>query len=249
MRECFKQWKINGHCEYAKELNQTIGESYFDTANPHFFTGDFNSDIVLVHLNPKRNQNNWGQECKFTDFNEYMEFYSSFGSKSYGINSKRTHKSQFDHKQIRFLKPFNILPFKNEDIYHNLETVIDKKLQLELVPFGSPDFSYHKIGIDNLEPYILRLIDVLASRDRTFIIFCGRVFTKILSKYLVDKKHYEFKLTKKDGNPTKANFEVINIKLNINNSELTACIAPQYAKQGYPVSEYGKEIFNRYGSF
>ena len=34
-----------------------------------------------------------------------------------------------------------------------------------------------------------------------------------------------------------------------NNSEITACIAPQFAKQGYPVAEYGEKVCELYGKF
>ena len=75
--------------------------------------------------------------------------------------SESTHKSPFDHKQIRFHKPFDLSPINDNDQYQNLENVIDRKFQLELVPFGSPDFSYHKIGIKNLNPFTDNLLSII----------------------------------------------------------------------------------------
>ncbi|MDR0829202.1 MAG: hypothetical protein LBN95_03710 [Prevotellaceae bacterium] len=248
VKKNFDEWQNRGFCQDAVELNNNVGKGYFDVANPHFFTGDIAAKLAFVHLNPKRNQKDWNSKCNYVDFEDYWAKYAQFGANTYGINSKRTHKSPFDLKQIRFLKPFGILPF-NDDKYHDLEIVIDKKLQLELVPFGSPNFNYLEIDVKNLNPFVTRLLNLLMENKRDYVFFCGRVFLEILKKYIVKEKRHSFYLTKNDGSLTKSIFEAINIKLQLNNSEITACILPQYAKQGYPVSEYGKEVFNRYGQF
>lgn len=248
VKDNFEDWKNQGYCQAAIDLNKKIGEDYFDTASPQFFTGDIHSKIVLVHLNPKKNQDKWNEKCNDADFDAYWERHALFGNKNYGKNSPRTHKSPFDHKQIRFLKPFGILPF-NEDAYHNLEVVVDKKLQLELVPFGSPDFIYQRVGIENLQPFINLLLDTILESKREYIIFCGKIFSKILVNSIVDKKVHSFQLTKNDGKPTISNFEVINVRLKHNNSEIIAAIAPQFAKQGYPVDRYGEKVYELYGKF
>jgi hypothetical protein len=247
VKKNFDEWQTQGACQEAVGLNKKVGADYFDTANPHFFTGDVAAKLVLVHLNPKRN-NGWGAKCDFPDFDTYWQAYSQFGANQYGVNSKRTHKSPFDLKQIRFLKPFGILPFTG-DKYHDLEISIDKKLQLELVPFGSPNFNYSEIGVENLKLFVIRLLNLLMESKRDYVMFCGRVFQEILKDYIVKEKCHVFRLKKTDGNLTQSTFEVINIKLKFNDSEITACILPQYAKQGYPVSEYGQEVCNRYGKF
>jgi hypothetical protein len=248
VKKNFEEWKTLGYCNEAVELNKKIGTDYFDVCAPGLFTGDVHAKLVMVHLNPKRNKCQWDKKCNFPNFDAYWEYSAKFGANVYGTNSKRTHKSPFDQKQIRFLKPFDILPF-NGDKYHDLEISIDKKLQMELVPFGSPNFNYLEIGVENLKPFVNRLLNLLLESERDYVIFCGRVFQEILKDYIVKEKHHSFYLTKKDGNLTKSTFEVINIKLKLNDSEITACIVPQYAKQGYPVAEYGKEVCNRYGQF
>ena len=137
----------------------------------------------------------------------------------------------------------------NDDVYHNLEIVIDKKLQLELVPFGSPDFNYQKIGTKNIQTFIHRLISLMAEYEREYIIFCGRVFQAILKDYIIEEKSHSFYLTKTDGTLTKSEFEIVNIKLKYNDLVITACIAPQYAKQGCPISRYGEKVSELYGKF
>ncbi|MEI6697248.1 MAG: hypothetical protein WCO13_14435 [Bacteroidota bacterium] len=249
IKQNYDQWSFNGCCEEAVLLNNKIGKPYFDTASPHFFTGDLKAELVLVHLNPKRSKDSFGCKNKYISFEHYLEHFVTFGKKSYGIASSRTHKSPFDHKQVRFLKPFDLLPFRDGDKYYNLEIVVDKKLQIELVPFGSPDFNYSLIGTKNIKPFIERIINLLLSCERKYIIFCGKVFVELLQPYILKQKIHTFKLNKINGNLTIDNFEVICVQIIYNEKTINAAIAPQFAKQGYPVFQYGEMIKNLYGKF
>lgn len=245
----YTDWKNSGVCEMAVELNNSIGEQYFDESNPHFFTGDLKAELVLVHLNPKRNKKDWGKKCLKENFDDYLNQYASFGKRTYGANSPRTHKSPFDHKQIRFLRPFNLLPFKENDKYHNLETVIDKKLQLELVPYGSPNFDFKKIGLYPLKSHFENVLREIGSKKRKYVIFCGRVFEDLLSHYITNRKDHSFKLVKNNGETTQSYFNCINIQIKLGDVSFNACVAPQFAKQGYPVERYGEKIKELYGQY
>ncbi|MBP6234876.1 MAG: hypothetical protein KA270_01000 [Saprospiraceae bacterium] len=245
----FQEWNENGNIEEALKLNEKVGSEYFDVKNPHFFTGDLNSPLVLVHLNPKRSKDFYNHLNTFNNYNDYLNNYLHFGTNKYGPLSKRDHKSPFDHKQIRFLKPLGILPFKEGDKYHNLVTVIDNKLQIELVPYGSPEFNFAKIGTENLIPFVDRILVHLLAQKRDYIIFCGKVFIPLLQPYIIQEKVHSFKLLKKDGKSTVHDFHVISIKLKYDDKDITAVIAPQFAKQGYPVSQYGEMIKKYYGIF
>jgi len=105
-------------------------------------------DLVLVHLNPKQRDNLapvYQGPLWLPTFDAYIDYHQHFGKHHYGSQSQRTHKSPFDHKQIRFLRPFGVINFveqkAKEDTYTNLERVIDDKLQLELIPYGSATFN------------------------------------------------------------------------------------------------------------
>ncbi len=243
----FNQWKEYGTCEDANILNEKIGVEYFDTTNPQFFTGNIDAEVVLIHLNPKRNQDKWNKKCTFSDFQSYWDFYENFGKNHYGNNSPRKNKSKFDSKQVRFLRPLEVLPINNEDHFKNIENVIDKKLQIELVPFGSPDFDFKKIKVENLTPFIENIISLIASKPRKYVIFCGKVFEKLIKDSIKSEVKYVFKLDKKDGSKTKRNFSIVNIALECNNEIIKACIAPQFALQGCPITEYGKKVKELYG--
>lgn len=253
----FSEWATMGYCSDAVKINKNIGDEYFGITNPHFFTGDLDSDLVLIHLNPKRKLDSKtnkypkfsAKDSGFNNFEDYINYYSNFGKINYGFKSKRKHKSPFDHKQIRFLKPFNLLPLDNSDRFLNLENVIDKKLQLELIPFGSSDFNFRKVGLSNLKSYIDLILMLIDGQKRKYVIFCGAVFRDLLKDYIVEQNRIAFKLKKKDGQETIDEFEIINIKISINGQNLICAIAPQFAKQGYPVGEYGLKVKSLYGKF
>ena len=253
----FSDWEKLGYCPDAKKINENIGYEYFGITNPHFFTGDLDSDLVLIHLNPKRDldpKNNVypkfsAKESGFSKFEEYINYYSNFGKINYGLKSNRKHKSPFDHKQIRFLKPFKLIPLENSDRFLNLENVIDRKLQLELIPFGSNDFNFRKVGLSNLKSYIELILMLILCHNRKYVIFCGTVFRDIFKDYIIEQNRITFKLKKKDGQETKNEFEIVNIIISVNGQNLNCAIAPQFAKQGYPVEEYGLKIKSLYGKF
>lgn len=254
MRTAFEDWKSNGKCSEALDLNKAVVQDYFDDANPQFFTGNFNSKIVLIHLNPKRDQFDnkknyqWGAKCFFDNFDEYIDYYKRFGYNKYEkeLKESKVHKSPFDHKQIRFLSPFGIIPFIDNDKYSNLKKVIDEKLQLEVIPYGSPNFNFKKIPFEYFAPFIERVVDLIASSERMYVIFCGRVFYEILDPFIQNGKEHQFKLVKKDGKETKDFYQIKNVLLK---NGVIATIAPQFARQGCPVDKYGEKIKKLYGKF
>ena len=239
IKETLSQVGEQGYCEGAKQLNERIGKGYFDITSPHFFTGNLNAELVMVQLNAKRAKTEYNKTQEL-DYNDYMQYYSNYGRLTYGGNNK-VWKSAFDQKMIRFLKPLEILPFKGE-LMSDLEIVCDEKLQLELVPFGSSDFNYKEIGLDNLKPFIERIIELILSVDRKCVIFCGRVFYTLLTDYVTNERKHRFKLKKVNGDLTRDYFELIEVTIKLNDKKLKAFIAPQYAKHGYPIREYGKKL-------
>ncbi len=126
-------------------MSTTAGEA----TRTSFFTGDLDASFVLVHLNPKQRDVTSDEPADFPlpfrSFEEYFDVCRHFGARMYGSESSRTHRSQFDLKQVRFLEPFDVIDFveekTREDRFTNLERLFDCKLQLELIPYGSNSFS------------------------------------------------------------------------------------------------------------
>jgi len=120
-------------------------------------------------------------------------------------------------------------------------------LQLELVRFGSPNFNFNKVGIENLQPFIDILMNVLLQSERKYIIFCGSVFEELFAH--CPRKTHTFYLTKKDGSRSAREYRVTNVKMQHHNQEIIACIAPHYAIQGIPADKYGEKVCHLYGKF
>ncbi len=79
----FEEWQTNGFCFAAVKLNTAIGSEYFDTCNPHFYTGDIDAKLVMVQLNPKRELKDFNQKSTSTQA-QYFDFYSNYGKHLYG---------------------------------------------------------------------------------------------------------------------------------------------------------------------
>jgi hypothetical protein len=248
-KQQFEEWKTTGKCSDAVRLNKLISaeKKYFDESNPSFFYGDIQSSVVLIHHNPKRDKDYKEIPCNHKNFGEFWDYYAFFGKNKYSaLNKDEKRYGKFDLKQIRFLKPFNILPFKENNKNLNLEIVIDKKLQLDLIPFGSPSFEYSKIGKENIQPYFDRLFKLVLSAKRDYIIFCGVVFREIEIPGVIKTKIHKFKLIKKDGSFTNNEYEIINMEIDYKGERIHFSIAPHYAIQGLPIDKYGEKITELY---
>lgn len=111
---------------------------------------------------------------------------------------------------------------------------------------GTTNFDYNKIGIDNLLPFIENTLDEIGSKKRKYIIFCGSVFSKLLRSFIQKEDKQKFKLKKVDGTETLHFFDLTKIEIATNQNKFSAIIAPQFAKQGCPITNYGIEIAKRY---
>lgn len=251
-KQQFEEWSTAGKCSDAVRLNNLISDSekYFDETNPGFFYGDLKAPLVLVHLNPKRGENDAPvYNTKFKSFDEFWTYYTFFGKNKYGnIDPSNPPYKKFDLKQIRFLKAFRILPFTNNNQYQDLEIVIDKKLQIDLIPFGSPSFDSTLIT-DHLQPYFDRLFEVILSVERKYIIFCGAAFKKIKIPNITKQKEHNFNLVKKDGSYTKNEFELVNVEIDYKGQGIQFSIATHFAVQGIPMDKYGEKVAELYGVF
>lgn len=104
---------------------------------------------------------------------------------------------------------------------------------------------------DTLQPYVELLLDTITKADRDYIIFCGKVFERLLKSHTVKKEDYAFKLVKTDGSLSKNNARFSRLVLNYKGHEFKAGIAPSFAQQGLTgavMEDYGKkccELYNQ----
>jgi len=75
--------------------------------------------------------------------------------------------------------------------------VVDNKLQLELVPYGSDTFSTRGFTPKVLAPHLGRVLSTIVTVPRRYVLFCGAVFKPLLSRHVT--RWHEFHLRKKDG--------------------------------------------------
>ncbi len=260
IREDVETYLTTGHMPKAEDLARQTGENFCPYTMPMFFTGNLDADFVLVHLNPKGPSKCTPAEDfkKFSNFEEYLHWHASFGYVNYIMNKR--HKSPFDAKQIRFINPFDVIPFEDEGEdskqgedsvrSRNLQRVMDEKLQLELIPYASPSFNTNLFKPEHIEPHIERILFTISRRHRKYTLFCGKIFeilfaksTKYTSAILPS---HTFHLTKNNGLPTKNTASFTPVTLKYQDIEIRAGIANSFAQQGIPMQEYGKQCKHLY---
>lgn len=245
------QLSRNGRVKSADRLAAKTKQHFNATALPQYFFGDLNAPMVLVHLNPKQSLTELVVDRYSGDvptLDQYFDYFAHFGREQYGPNSLRTHRSPFDHKQILFLRHFDLIDFlPASDLnakWTNLERAIDNKLQLELVPYPSLKFSRQGMTPKVLEPHYQRLLGTITAKPRASIIFCGGALSKLIEPYVV--REHRFRLPKVAGGQASADAKFSNLRIPFKGELIGAGFAPTFTKQGLNMNAYGEECAKRY---
>ena len=239
VRQDVEEFIQKGRMHRAIELSAATGQHFNHNEQPMFFVGDPTARLVLVHLNPKQ-KNNYAptyQGVRPSSFEAYWDYHQHFGARHYGPQSARTYRSPFDHKQIRFLRPFGVIDF-GADVWQNLERVIDGKLQLELVPYGSATFDTGGFTAEALRPHWERVLGLIAAYPRDYVLLCGAVFEPLVREHVV--KEFEFPLAKKDGTSTRQKARFSRLHFTYDGQTINAGLAHSFARQGIPMDDYGQ---------
>lgn len=232
----------------AVDLTRETGMTFDAKCNPMYFTGAFESPIVLVHLNPKLSEQLAGYP--YSDFEDYCIRHRSFGFSHWGLEPG--YYSAFDLKQVRFLRPFGVIDFRPKTEVGHLRTnaamAIDQKLQLELIPYASPSFETAKFSNAVLEPHFARVLAAISSYPRKYVIFCGAVFDDLLesSGLLTFREDHRFHLPIKVG-WSKNEYRFSNVRFELEGMSIQAGIARSFAIQGIPMEAYGAACSELYG--
>lgn len=251
MREDWQHLKRAGKVARAEELTKETGEPFRGDIPPQYFVGDLDATFVLVHLNPKEGTRPGSEGTVVLprdDFDDYFLAQRWFGRDHYGPGAKPW-KSPFDHKQVRFLAPFGVIDFSHESPAgkkkaEDLERVIDRKLQLELIPYASPSFRTERVlrAESLVNAHYERVLAVITATPRRYVIFCGQVFDRLLKPQIVARHDHFFQLAKADGTHMRQRSRFSKVTLQTRHGELEAGIAQSFARQGMPMREYGREI-------
>jgi hypothetical protein len=251
MQADLQEFRAAGIVSRARHLADATGQHFNADRLPQYFTGDLDGPMVLVHLNPKQEnapEQVPGWQTTSRTLEEYFDACRHFGAHMYGPSSPRTHQSPFDHKQIRFLRPLGVIDFVQEhspaDRFTNLERVVDDKLQLELVPYGSDSFSTRGFTPEVLAPHLARILSTIVTVPRRYVLFCGAVFKPLLSQHVT--RWHDFHLRKKDGTLERQRSSFANLLLPYDGGYVRAGLAQSWARQGIPMTAYAEQIRSRY---
>lgn len=237
-----------GRMRRADELIERTGVDFDPTYFPMYFTGDFAAPLVLVHLNPKLAGRLSGP--RFENFETYVERHRRFGHYHWGQD--RTYRSTFDHKQVRFLRPFGVIDFLDDpddaSKRRNAELAIDRKLQLELVPYASPTFPTHRFTAARLRSHCERVLEAVTAYPRDYVLFCGAVFDELLDRAGVveSRTEHRFRLPTTNG-PSRGEYRFSNVVLRNAGELIRAGVARSFATQGLPMPAYGARCHELYG--
>jgi hypothetical protein len=218
---------------------------------PMYFTSAFEAPLVLVHLNPKLSPRMNDQ--KFRTFDEYLDDHRRFGHLHWEHDPK--YRSAFDRKQVRFLKHFGVIEFLDDSDPPSSSTnparAIDCKLQLELVPYATPDFPTSRFSVEDLRPHFQRVLDVIAAYDRKYVLFCGAVFEKLLNQsgYELEWDHHDFHLPLVAGGMSKNPYHFSNVLIDYSGEPVRAAVARSFAIPGIPMSHYGQRCHQLYDAW
>ena len=180
----------------AVKLNKLLNETFNVKSEPMFFNGKLDAKTVFVMLNPGSPKDIFPSddvlnkyEKASTRYNNYLDYWINYGS-------KMTKVDNFDLKQAAFLYSFSntgiALPkdFLNKSDEVRLEAqrnVLLQKLQIELIPYGSPTFKNHfgslketRLKLESISSYVEGVLDAIIAHKRDQIIFGSGQFYNIL---------------------------------------------------------------------
>jgi hypothetical protein len=239
----------------AERLSERTGHQLDAHRYPQYFFGRMDSPLVLVHQNPGAPPPGsplHSGDVVWKSVDAYLQYFSRFGRRNYGPQVLNRRRQVHDRKQVQFLRPFGVLPLREDSAgpvdFQDLENVIDQKLQLELIPYSSQSLDHQRFSADLLRPHLDRVLDSILAYPRRYVLFCGKIFDKLLADSVVHPSH-EFHLHLKSGlrkDKVKSRFSMLRIQFR--GLTIPAGLAHSFARQGIRCDEYGQrchEIYTR----
>lgn len=234
----------------ARDLSSRSSTPFNHNTYPMFFTGDLSSRLVLVHPNPQQRESDtttYEGGFEFEDFNDYLTRHRRFGHYRWELSVELP--SPIDHKEMRFLRHWGVIDFldakTSDEKRTNAARAIDQKLQIELIPYGSPRFPPGCLPPDVLAPYYERLMRVITAYPRDYVILCGSVFETLFAPYIVEREDHSFRLPTSTG-VSRVEYRFANLVLAAEGGSVAVGIAPHYASPGIPMDAYGQTCHERY---
>jgi hypothetical protein len=127
----------------------------------------------------------------------------------------------------------------------NAARAIDEKLQLELIPYGSPKFPPGCLAPDDVAPFYERLMRVITAYPRDYVILGAPVFESLFAPFIVERDDHSFRLPTATG-VSRGEYRFSNLALAFDGRIVAAGIAPNLASPGVPMDAYGRACHERY---
>ena len=234
----------------ARELSSRGSARFNHNTYPVFFTGDLRSRLVLVHHNPMQRENDattYVGDFEFDDFDEYLAHHRRLGHYRWELSEELP--SLVHHKEMRFLRHWGVIDFLDAETSDakrtNAARAIDQKLQLELIPYGSPRFPPDGLPPDALVPHYERVMRVVTAYPRDYVILCGAIFESLFAPYIVERDDHSFRLPTSTG-VSRVEYRFSNLALAFDGHTVPVSIAHHYASPGVPMDAYGQICHERY---
>jgi hypothetical protein len=215
-----------------------------------FLTGDLRSPLVMVHASPQQRESEateYEGPFAFEDFDDYLARHRRFGHYRWELTDD--HPSPEDFKQMRFLRPWGVIDFLDAETdaekRTNAARAIDQKLQLELIPYGTPKLAPGCLPPDALTPFYQRLMGVIAAYPREYVILCGSIFESLFAPCITERDDHSFRLPTSTG-VSRAAYRFSNLVLAYDGRRVPVGIAPNFASPGVPMDAYGRRCHELY---
>lgn len=184
--------------------NAILPQSKFKVASqaiPGYFAGNFDAETVFVNLNPGDDVKKAEayaalllSEMRPQGVSSFIKMHIDDATNAgFRIGNNLDH---FDVKTAAFLSewPNSGILFPNKPVdFNNLvdkmvanTNCLNQKLQLELLPYPSKDFSSVIITADNaniLFPFLETILDEIFRKERKYVIFASRKFMTLFNFY------------------------------------------------------------------
>ncbi len=273
----------------SRELSALLDVPFYFShfGNPHYPVQNIEAKTVFVHLNPGAGLGQFNTESEFFAqrwdkdafykqhglaqqvgidevLNGYIQGWKNYAHQRFVIKGEM---DNFDFKQACFLMhwPESGINLINGDLSHrtvqqqNMVNVIEQKLQLELLPYGSNTINTSQLlkafelKPDLLSPYIENLLALITLHPRKYVLFGSRVFQQLFRAY-----HIRVKPIILQENPeikiqhiTKNSLSFSCMRLQWENQTVDAGIAHSFARRDLPnayqkMAAYGLACYRYY---
>ena len=234
----------------ARNLSAHSTARFNHNTYPVFFAGDLQSTLVLVHLNPRQRESDAAEyegDFDYEDFDDYLERHRRLGH--YRWDLSQDHPSPVDHKEMRFLRHWGAIDFVDAETASEKRTnaarAIDQKLQLELIPYGSPKLAPGCLPPEAIAPFYERLMSVVSAYPRDYIILCGSIFESLFAPYIAERDDHSFRLPTSTG-VSRVEYRFANLALAFDGRVVPVAIAPNFGSPGVPMDAYGQRCHELY---